>query len=82
MPTYLVVIENAAHNFSAYSPDVPGCTATGKSIAETVKEMKSALEFHLEEMDVKPQPMGLNHYMNDDSFKKDSTDYVLQIELN
>ena len=32
---YAVVIEKAANNYSAYIPDVPGCIATGPTIAET-----------------------------------------------
>ena len=29
MHRFLIVIENAGENFSAYSPDLPGCVATG-----------------------------------------------------
>ena len=29
MRRFLVVVERANHNFSAYSPDLPGCVATG-----------------------------------------------------
>ena len=32
---YAVVIENAGSNFSAYVPDLPGCVATGATLAET-----------------------------------------------
>lgn len=45
MEKYLVIVEKAPSNFSAYSPDVPGCVATGKTIDETLREMKEALEF-------------------------------------
>jgi predicted RNase H-like HicB family nuclease len=31
MHRFLVVIEKADGNFSAYSPDLPGCAATGKT---------------------------------------------------
>ena len=48
MKKYLVVIEKAAKNYSAYSPDVPGCVATGKTVAETRREFKKALAMHLE----------------------------------
>ncbi len=30
---YLVVIEKAKGNYSAYVPDLPGCVATGKTLA-------------------------------------------------
>jgi predicted RNase H-like HicB family nuclease len=45
---YLVVIETTATGFSAYSPDVPGCIATGASREEVEREIKAAIAFHLE----------------------------------
>ena len=48
MNRYLVVIEKASANYSAYSPDVPGCIATGRTVAETRREFKKALAAHLE----------------------------------
>jgi predicted RNase H-like HicB family nuclease len=45
---YLIVIEKTATGFSAYSPDVPGCVATGASREEVEREMKEAIAFHLE----------------------------------
>ena len=45
---YAVVIEKAANNYSAYVPDLPGCVATGASIAETEAQIREAIEFHLE----------------------------------
>ena len=48
MSRYLIVIENAGSNFSAYSPDLPGCVTTGKTREETRKNMEEAIEFHLE----------------------------------
>ena len=45
---YLVVIEKTSNGFSAYSPDVPGCVATGASREEVEREMKEAIAFHLE----------------------------------
>ncbi len=50
MHRYLVVIENAGSNYSAYSPDLPGCVATGTTPEETKKNMAEAIEFHLEGM--------------------------------
>lgn len=65
---YLVVIEKGARNYSAYSPDVLGCVATGKTIEETLKNMKDALEFHLEGMlengEKIPAPKGLSYYLS------------------
>ena len=48
MNRYLIVIENAGANFSAYSPDLPGCATTGATLEETKRNMEGAIEFHLE----------------------------------
>ena len=48
MSRYLIVIENAGTNYSAYSPDLPGCVTTGKTLDETRKNMEEAIEFHLD----------------------------------
>ena len=45
---YAVVIENAGSNFSAYVPDLPGCVATGASLAETEAAIRDAIEFHVD----------------------------------
>lgn len=45
---YLVVIEKAGKNYSAYIPDVPGCVATGKTPEAVKRAIQEALEFHLE----------------------------------
>ena len=44
---YAVVIENAGANFSAYVPDLPGCVATGATLAETENAIREALSLHL-----------------------------------
>jgi predicted RNase H-like HicB family nuclease len=48
MNRYLIVIEKANGNYSAYSPDVPGCIATGATRDEAEREMHMALQMHLE----------------------------------
>lgn len=45
---YAIVIEKAASNYSAYVPDLPGCTTTGKSVEETVRNIRAAIIGHLE----------------------------------
>lgn len=45
---YAIVIEKAGSNYSAYVPDLPGCIATGASIAEVEMEIREAIQFHLE----------------------------------
>jgi predicted RNase H-like HicB family nuclease len=46
--TFAVIVEKGEHNFSAYTPDLPGCVTTGKTIPETIENMKEAISFHLE----------------------------------
>jgi len=48
MHKFLVVIERAPHNFSAYSPDLPGCIATGATREEVEANMYEAIQMHLE----------------------------------
>lgn len=48
MYRYVVIVEKAEGNYSAYCPDLPGCVATGKTVEETVERMKEAIKFHLE----------------------------------
>jgi predicted RNase H-like HicB family nuclease len=48
MHRYLVVIEKTESNFSAYSPDLPGCVATGKTRDETETNIYEAISFHLQ----------------------------------
>jgi predicted RNase H-like HicB family nuclease len=47
---YAVVIEKAEGNYSAYVPDLPGCVATGATVAEVEVQIREAIEFHLEGM--------------------------------
>ena len=47
---YAIVIEQAAENYSAYVPDLPGCVATGATVEEAERLIREAIEFHLEGM--------------------------------
>lgn len=47
MYRFLVVIEKANSNYSAYSPDLPGCIATGATREETERNMHEAIELHV-----------------------------------
>jgi predicted RNase H-like HicB family nuclease len=47
---YAVVIEKAGGNYSAYVPDLPGCVATGDTIAEVEREIAEAIRFHIDGM--------------------------------
>jgi len=45
---YAIVIENAGSNYSAYVPDLPGCIATGETVAEAERLIREAIEIHIE----------------------------------
>ena len=66
---FLVVVEKRQTNYSAYSPDLPGCIATGKTVEQTLDEMRLAIEFHLEGMiengDELPSPRTLANYIRE-----------------
>ncbi|MDQ3635941.1 MAG: type II toxin-antitoxin system HicB family antitoxin [Acidobacteriota bacterium] len=81
---YLIVIEKGKNNYSAYSPDVLGCVVTGKTVEETISNMKEALEFHIEGMledgESFPMPKTLNYYIeNTDEISSD--DILAHIEI-
>jgi predicted RNase H-like HicB family nuclease len=56
---YAVVIEQASSNFSAYVPDLPGCVATGSTIADVESGIREAIELHLEGLRVDGLPVPL-----------------------
>jgi predicted RNase H-like HicB family nuclease len=43
---YMVIFEKANDNYSAYSPDIQGCIATGKTRAEVEKNFREAISLH------------------------------------
>ena len=67
MEHYLIVLEPSATGYAAFSPDVPGCVATGATVEQTLAEMRAALAFHFEGMaeagEPLPEPRGLEHYV-------------------
>jgi predicted RNase H-like HicB family nuclease len=50
MRRYAIIIEKGDSGYGAFVPDLPGCVAIGKSIQETERLIKKAIEFHLEGM--------------------------------
>jgi predicted RNase H-like HicB family nuclease len=64
---YLIVIEQTATGYSAYSPDLPGCIATGSTRDEVEREMKGAIAFHLDGLKAEgmaiPQPSSSSSYV-------------------
>ena len=61
MRRFLIVIEKSADGCSAYSPDLPGCVAVGKTQEEAEANMYSAIELHLEGMKEDGQPIPVGH---------------------
>jgi len=47
MHRFLIVIEKIKDNYSSYSPDLPGCVATGSTREEVEKNMHEAIEMHI-----------------------------------
>jgi predicted RNase H-like HicB family nuclease len=50
MHRFLIVIEKGKRNYSAYSPDLPGCIATGKTRDQVTRRMHHAIEMHVQGM--------------------------------
>ena len=48
MRRFLIVVEKAGGNFSAYLPDLPGCVATGATREEAIASMQVAAEMHIQ----------------------------------
>ena len=46
----LIVVEKTRSGFSAFSPDLPGCIATGRTRAAVEREARKAVALHLEGM--------------------------------
>ncbi|HEY3550579.1 MAG TPA: type II toxin-antitoxin system HicB family antitoxin [Gaiellaceae bacterium] len=65
---YLILIEGGPpSNFSAWSPDLPGCAATGDTLEEVEREMRAAIALHLEGLaedgEPIPEPSGPGVYV-------------------
>ena len=54
---YTIVIEETPRNFSAHAPDLPGCVATGATRDDVVREMRSAIEVHIESLGEHREPV-------------------------
>jgi predicted RNase H-like HicB family nuclease len=65
---YAVVIEQAVGNYSACVPDLPGCVATGPTVAEMEREIREAIRFHIEGLEEDglpvPAPTTLAKYVD------------------
>jgi len=48
MHRFLVVIERAEDNYSAYAPDLPGCVAAGETREEAEGNIHEAIRTHVQ----------------------------------
>jgi predicted RNase H-like HicB family nuclease len=64
---YAVVIEKVGGNYSAYVPDLPGCIATGDTVADVEREIRHAIRFHVDGLREDglpvPEPVSLAEYV-------------------
>ena len=64
---YLIVMEATITGYSAYSPDLPGCIATGSTEAEVENRMRQAIELHVaglrEQGEPVPEPQSSSSYV-------------------
>jgi predicted RNase H-like HicB family nuclease len=60
---YSIVIEKADRSYSAYVPDLPGCVATGTTVAAVEREIFCAIRFHIDGLEADglpvPAPTGI-----------------------
>jgi len=61
MYRFLIVIEKADGNYSAYSPDLPGCVATGATREEVERNMHEAIEMHVRGLEEDHLPIPESH---------------------
>jgi predicted RNase H-like HicB family nuclease len=57
MAKYAVVLEKAPSIWCAYVPDLPGCITTGPTLEATRKLIVEAIEFHIEGMRLRGDPV-------------------------
>jgi predicted RNase H-like HicB family nuclease len=57
MNRFLIVVERAPGNYSAYSPDLPGCVATGNTREQATRRMHQAIEMHGADLREDRQPI-------------------------
>ncbi len=89
MEKYIVVIEKAENNYSAFSPDLPGCITVGTTIDEVISLMIEAIELYLEQLteenEVIPHSKTLAEYIQEGIFDESQIGeeyYIAKIEVH
>ena len=58
-----MILERAENNWAAYVPDLPGCIRTGATLEETERNIREAIQGHLQTLrefgEPTPPPMSL-----------------------
>lgn len=54
---YAIVVRRADRNYSADCPDLPGCVATGRTVDETLRRMRSAIALHIDALRSRQLPV-------------------------
>lgn len=57
MIEYLVIFEKAGDNYSAYVPDLPGCITTGKTLDDTERNIRKAIDLYLDTLRGEGKPI-------------------------
>ena len=57
MREYTVLYEPGEHNWSAYVPDLPGCIATARTREDLERQIRGAIEFHIEGLRLHGEPV-------------------------
>lgn len=61
MRKYAIVIEQGENNLSAYVPDLRGCITTGRTVEEMERNIREAIELHLEGLREDGEPIPEAH---------------------
>lgn len=68
MKKYLVIVEKTDTGYSAYSPDLSGCGSTGSTREEVERNIRDAIEFHVEALKEEgyevPEPTSYSSYID------------------
>jgi predicted RNase H-like HicB family nuclease len=89
MEKYLVVIEKAENNYSAFCPDLPGCITVGDTVEETITHIKEAIALYMEAIadhgELIPIPKGLRYHVDHGIFNDKEIGeeyYIAQVEID
>lgn len=67
MTKYLIILEETSTGFSAYSPDISACVATGETREGVEQAMHDAIAFHLAGLHASgleaPKPLSSSAYV-------------------